>query len=306
MLNRTWPVLLLVVAACGSEVGGSDDIPGISAAPVAASQAPDPGANGLVGAPTAGSQAAQLSDAAGEQTILADGPARPATPAAEAALTTTVVLYSDLDAEIGSRMDGVVRQVLAELGDRVSAGQTLAVLDDEPQVARAAAARAAFELASREHTRAVELLRKGFTTAAEQEQSSYRRQAAEAALREAEIELQYTRISAPFAGVVTRRMTGLGRPVREAEPLFRITALQPLRALARLPEPAARRIRPGMSALLTADGGTQVAARVARISPAVDPGSGTVEVLLDVPRPGPLRPGSSAELLISGAPRTER
>jgi RND family efflux transporter MFP subunit len=290
MLIRTWPLLLLAAAACGSEVGGGDDLPGVASP--ARNQAPA----GSTAAPAsrneaAGAQAMPTATAAETAREVSVSPAR-------AELATTVVLYSDLDAEVGSRMDGVVRSVLVELGDRVVAGQTLAVLDDEPQVARAASAKAAFELAAREHVRADELLKKGFTTPAQHDESSYRREAAEATLREAEIELKHTRILAPFAGVVTRRLTGLGRPVREAEPLFRITAMQPLRALARVPEAAARAIRPGMPALLTADGGDEVVAKVARISPAVDPGSGTVEVLLDVPRPGPLRPGSSAALLI--------
>lgn len=282
MSFRSWPSLLLLVAACGSEVGGSEAIPPVVAEPTA------PTVPGRSPATVAAPALAFDPDGAGSSTA----PDEPA--------VITVVLFSDLDADVGSRMDGVVRGVKADLGDRVAAGQTLAVLDDDAQLARAAAARAALELASREQARVAELSRKGYVTAAQDEQASYQRAAAEAALREAEIDLQHTRILAPFAGVITRRMTGLGRPVREAEPLFRVTALQPLRALARLPELSARRVRPGMAATLTADGGAQARAVVARISPAVDPGSGTVEVLLDVPRPGPLRPGSSAALHFSG------
>jgi len=273
MLERSWPLFLLLAAACGTQVGGGEamqpaESPVATAAEVAATPATMP------------------------ESLETEGPATPG-------ITSTVVLYSDLDAEVGSRMDGVISQVLVELGDRVAAGQTLAVLDDATQVARAAGARAAAELAVREHTRMTELHDRGFVTAAQYDEASYRRQSTEAALREAEVDLEHTRVIAPFAGVVTRRMTGIGRPVQEAEPLFRITALEPLRALARLPEATARLIRPGMPAILTADGGTEVAARVARVSPAVDPGSGTVEVLLDVPHPGPLRPGSSAAALIS-------
>jgi multidrug efflux pump subunit AcrA (membrane-fusion protein) len=101
--------------------------------------------------------------------------------------------------------------------------------------------------------------------------------------------------------VVTRRHTGMGRPVREGEPLFRVTALQPLKAVARLPERDARGLRRGTVAALLDDAGGEIRAVISRIAPAVEPGSGTVEVLFDVPRPGTLLPGSSATVRLDRA-----
>ena len=204
------------------------------------------------------------------------------------------VLYSDQDAEVGPRMDGIVRSVHADLGDAVRAGQVLAVLDDGRQIARVESAAAARDMARSEFSRMDGLVASGFVTTAQHEEALYRLRMAEAALKEAEVELQHTRVVAPFAGVVTRRMTGAGRPVDVGDPLFRITALRPLRALVRVPERDARAIPVGSTALLTGDGGDIVEARVVRVSPAVDPASGTVEMILSVTNPGPLRPGSGA------------
>jgi RND family efflux transporter MFP subunit len=204
------------------------------------------------------------------------------------------VLYSELDAEVGPRMDGVIRSVHADMGDVVQAGQLLAKLDDARQVARVASAGAARDMARAEYERMNGLLQGGFVTTAQHEEALYRMRMADAALQVAEVELQHTRVVAPFAGVVTRRMAGAGRSVEEGRPLFRVTALRPLRALVRVPERDARAIRAGSRATLTADGGEDVAAAVIRVSPAVDPGSGTVELMLNVPEPGPLRPGSGA------------
>lgn len=215
-----------------------------------------------------------------------------------APLTAPVILYSDLDAEVAARMDGVVAEVLVELGDRVQRGQPLAILDDAREQARAASAQAALELARSEFQRVDTLHASGFVTAAERDGALYRLRAAEAAAREAEIELAHTRVPAPFTGVVTRRMTGRGRAVEELEPLFRVTALQPLRGMVRIAEQDARTLRTGTTAIVAGDGGVEVEAVVIRIAPAVDPASGTVEVLLDVPRPGPLRPGSGASVRI--------
>jgi membrane fusion protein, multidrug efflux system len=209
----------------------------------------------------------------------------------------SAVLYSDHDADVAARKDGMLLRLSAELGDAVGAGQSVAQLEDVRERARLAAATAALELVRAEHERAEAMRGAAIISAAEYESVLYRLRTAEAALREAEVELEMTRIAAPFAGVVTRRYSSLGRSVRAGEPLYRITALQPLRAVVRVPEREARLLQVGAGAVLRSDATdppTLVEAAVARISPAVDPGSGTVEVLLVVPQPGPLRPGSTA------------
>lgn len=204
------------------------------------------------------------------------------------------VVFSDLDADLGARMAGVVERVEVELGDAVREGQVLLVLDDARERARVESATAVLDRARAEYTRTEGLFANGFVTSAQMDEAKYDLRLAESALRAAQVDLDHTRVIAPFSGVITRRMTGRGRPVEVGEPLFRLTALQALRALVRVPEREARSLRRGAPAVLTSDDGTNVAATVQRISPATDPESGTVEVLLEIPRPGPLRPGSSA------------
>ena len=206
------------------------------------------------------------------------------------------VLFSDLDAELAARIDGVAREVKVELGDAVSEGDVLLVLEDARELARLGSATAALELARATFTRVESLQAKNLVTAAQMDEARFGVRAAEAAQREAQVDLDHTRVTAPFAGVITRRTVGRGRSVREGEPLFRLTALQPLRALVRVSERDARGLRIGVAASLITDDGREIRASVQRISPATDPESGTVEVLLDVPRPGPLRPGSSASV----------
>jgi RND family efflux transporter MFP subunit len=206
------------------------------------------------------------------------------------------LLYSDLDADVAARTTGVITRVSVELGDGVRAGQVLARLDDAREMARLAAATAAVERARADHARVDGLHASGYVTESDLDEARFQLHTAEAALRVAQVELEYMRVVAPFGGVVTRRHTGLGRVVREGEPLFRITALQPLRASARLAEHDARGLRRGAAALLFDGHGAQVEAHVVRVAPAVEPGSGTVEVILSVPKPGPFLPGSSATL----------
>lgn len=206
------------------------------------------------------------------------------------------ILYSERDAEVTARKDGVVRIQNAELGDAVAQNAVLAVLEDEREVAALQSAQAALELARNEGVRARKLRESQMFTQADLDAAVYKEKAAEAAVRDAEVRLSYTRIRAPFAGRIAQRTVRVGQTVREGDPLFRVTATQPLRAALRLPELDARLLKIGQSVVLHGEDGGSVKAKVARVAPTVDPASGTVEVLLDVPTPGSLRPGSTVSL----------
>jgi multidrug efflux pump subunit AcrA (membrane-fusion protein) len=92
----------------------------------------------------------------------------------------------------------------------------------------------------------------------------------------------------------------LGEFVEEGQPLYRVTAMRPLRAQIRVPELAARRIARGDPVALRALDGREVQGRVARIAPTIDPASGTVEVLVDVPDPRGLPPGATVSARFIG------
>jgi RND family efflux transporter MFP subunit len=278
------PLCASVLLACGPEVRARD-VPPIDGVP----------ANHALAAGTVTTtDAAYVATQAAWPAAEASSGFASATAAVSGPIVLPVLVYSDLDADVAARTAGVIARISAELGDAVRAGQVLAIMDDGREMARLAAAAAAAERARGEYERMEGLRQSGFATQAELDEARYQLSTSEAALRVAQVELEYTRVLAPFAGVVTRRHTGMGRPVREGEPLFRVTALQPLKAVARLPERDARGLRRGTVAALLDDAGVEIRAIISRIAPAVEPGSGTVEVLFDVPRPGTLLPGSSA------------
>jgi membrane fusion protein, multidrug efflux system len=203
------------------------------------------------------------------------------------------VLYAEREADTRTRIDGIVERVLVDLGDRVSAGQLLAVLRDDREAAQVSSAQAAYEMTKAEHDRAVELRKKELVTQSEVDQAVYKFKTAEAAQRDAQAQLEYTRIRAPFAGVVAHRHVRPGQPVEEGDPIVRVTAPRPLRAELLVPEVEAGRVAIGdRVGLRHADGSTGSAA-VTRIAPVVDPVSGTIEILLEVRDAGKLRPGSA-------------
>jgi membrane fusion protein, multidrug efflux system len=216
----------------------------------------------------------------------------PSTAPDRAAPTLSSVLYSERDTELRARTRGVVTELLAELGDRVEAGQVLARLDDAEQQAAFDLANATLELARLEHGRVTALRAAQLIEEAEADRSLYRLRAATAERDRASARLEHTRIRAPFDGIVARRFVRVGQMVEEMNPVFRVTAPRPLRVRVMVPEERALRLAVGQHARLVGVGGSATAT-IVRMAPAVDPASGSIEALLDVAQPGALRPGSA-------------
>lgn len=220
-------------------------------------------------------------------------------------------LYSERDADLFNRLMvqenvGVgmpITSIRVEVGDRVNAGQLLATLEDSDARIDVAAAEPEAEIAASNLRRVQELRKTGAVSEAELEDAIYQSRTADAAVEKARLNLSRTEIRAPFAGVVSRRYVRVGDVVDDKTPLFRVTALAPLRARLLVPESKVAAFGAGAPVRLTAADGTTGTARVILVGPTVDPGSGTREVIVELSRVGDFRPGASvtAELIPSSA-----
>ncbi|MGD8496548.1 MAG: efflux RND transporter periplasmic adaptor subunit [Gemmatimonadales bacterium] len=220
-------------------------------------------------------------------------------------------LYSERDADLFNRLMvqenvGVgtpITSIRVEVGDRVNAGQLLATLEDSDARIDVAGAEPEAEIAASNLRRVQELRKTGAVSEAELEDAVYASRTAEAAVEKARLNLSRTEIRAPFAGVVSRRYVRVGDVVDDKTPLFRVTALAPLRARLLVPESEVAAFGTGASVRITAADGTTGTARVIIVGPTIDPGSGTREVIVELSRVGDFRPGASvsAELITSSA-----
>jgi len=105
-------------------------------------------------------------------------------------------------------------------------------------------------------------------------------QSAQATLKSLDLELEKTKIAAPFDGVVSQRYVRTGQYVNVGERLFQITGASPQEIRFTLPERDATVLRRGALVTVspTADFRETTTASVTHLSPVVDPGSGTIEV----------------------------
>jgi RND family efflux transporter MFP subunit len=173
--------------------------------------------------------------------------------------------------DLAAQRDGVVVQVFVETGTAVRKGQLLAQLDDRQlsadKDAAAAKARsteadlknweASARVAQAQRDRAEQLWAANIIAKSEEEKARYQYDATEfeverqredlrvsqEALRSLELELEKTRITAPFDSVVARRYVRAAQEVAKNDRLFWVSAVAPLRVKFALPEAYLGRVR---------------------------------------------------------------
>lgn len=134
---------------------------------------------------------------------------------------------------------------------------------------------------------------------AQRQQALAKVKEAQAALTAANIQMDYTEISAPFAGLVFKKMVEVGDLVGPGQPLL-VVDRPPWRVEAALNEQYLPRIHVGDTLKIEVDNlaGQQFAGRVVEINPAVDPMSRTFKIKIDLPENGGIKPGMFARVYL--------
>lgn len=288
--------LLLAMAALGVLAGCSSDTPttveAAAAAPKAAASAPAPAAN--------------------PEFFQASGP-----------------LIVENQVDVLAQREGVVARLAAEVGKRVRKGDLLAQLDDRQLTADRDAADAKVKSLTEDlkHWQALDsvhdadlsrseaLWKSNVISAQQVEHDRYtaigskfeiaRQQQdlrnSEESLKSINLELEKTRIVAPFDGVVARRYIREGQRVANNDRLFWVSATAPLLVKFTLPQEFVGRVRSGDEVQVAALSGGAPAypAKIKIVSPVVDPSSGTIEVQAQVVgEPAGLEPGMTVNIRV--------
>jgi membrane fusion protein (multidrug efflux system) len=208
--------------------------------------------------------------------------------------TGTATLEAEEEANVVAKVSGVVKEILVEEGSKVKAGQALAKLDDEKLAVQLAQAEATLRKLENDFHRNEELFKKNLVSAEVHQRAKAEYQAQKAAYDLARLELDYASIRAPISGVVSQRLIKAGNMVLANTPTFRITDFDPLLAVLHVPEREMSKLRVGQPGIMTADAipGAEFAGRIERISPVIDPATGTIKVTIEVRDPSQqLKPG---------------
>ena len=296
--------------------------------------------------------------------VRADAPSRSGTgknapraavaPAKRGTIANTLSIAGEFlpyqEVELHAKVAGYIRKINVDIGDRVRAGQVLAVLEVPELVAQVQGAnagvrhsqdeivRAQNEVARDEaahaalHAAAIRLkqaasARPGLIAEQELDDAEAKDRAAEAQVEAAKSALSaarqqldvsrathtqvsamsdYSRIVAPFDGVVTWRYADTGALVQagtstnSAQPVVKIAQVSVLRLRIPVPESLAANVHNGSSADISVQAtGEHFIGRVTRSTDALDRSTRTEQVEIDVPnKDSHLAPGMYADVVL--------
>jgi membrane fusion protein (multidrug efflux system) len=216
----------------------------------------------------------------------------------EAVLRLSSNLEAEGEVQVFAEAPRRVTELLVEEGTPVAKGRILIQLQDEEQKSAVAKAEIELKESERDFERAKELYEQKLVTEETYTEAGYKVERNRLALADARRELGYTQVRAPIAGIVTERLVNLGDQVTVNQPLFRIVDFDSIVARIYVPEKDMARLAVGQPARLKADalGGKVFTGSIDRISPIVDPATGTVKVTVATPRQEGLRPGMYVEV----------
>jgi RND family efflux transporter MFP subunit len=224
-------------------------------------------------------------------------------------------IYAYSDASLFARTDGYLSKWYFDIGAHVKQGQLLAIISSpevDKQLLQARAdlvtAEATAGLAKTNSTRYQGLLTQNAVS--KQDTDTFVSQAAStgSAVQSAQANVQrleelqsFEKIYAPFSGVITARNVDVGQLINAGAgtQMFRISAVNVLRVYVNVPQIYSQSAVPGTTATLTLSEfpGETFTGKVVRTSKAIDPGSRTLLVEIDVEnRDGKLLPGAYAEV----------
>ena len=206
---------------------------------------------------------------------------------ASAYFTGTASLEAVDEATVVARVGGVVEQVLVEEGQAVRKGQALARLDDERLALEVRRTEVQLQKLESVFRRMETMHEKQLISNEEFEQARSDYEAQKVARDLAKLELEHATVRAPIGGLVSERMVKTGNMIGANAPAFRITGTDPLWAVLHVPERELQTLRAGQTALIRLDAvpGRTFSGTVARVSPVVDPETGTFRTVVEIRDP---------------------
>ena len=236
--------------------------------------------------------------------------------------------------QVSSQVMGNILEIRAHEGDRVQSGQVLAILDDAQSRSGTDQATAALNAAEKEVSgadsdfalaeatlrRYQQLYEKKSVSPQEFDEIKARYRSAEArrdmaragqaqanaGLTQARTSLGFTRIHAPFSGVVTEKKADAGTLASPGMPIFTIEDTRSYRLEVTVDESELRQVRLGQASPVTIDalGNVSLSGKIVQIVPAAEPTSRSFLVKVGLPDDARLRSGLFGRARFSRGERT--
>jgi RND family efflux transporter MFP subunit len=245
------------------------------------------------------------------------------------------VLTVEHQVDVVAQRDGVVTAISKDEGGGVKTGEVLAQLDDRSLQTELIKANADLQVEDNNrkykeaelkaktaaYHRQQQLRALGLSSDADLEAAEFQEKAAEydlhgyealvesghAEIHRLELEVDQTRIHAPFGGVVVRRYVREGQAISKGDKCFRVSQLAPLQVQFQVPESSGgKRPTSGASVELSLveEPARQLSAHIVKVSPTIDAASDSYDVLAQLSgmNTSDLRPGMAVKVVWPGSP----
>lgn len=201
--------------------------------------------------------------------------------------------------EIRAETLGRVAAVGAPKGSLMNAGDLILQLDEADRRAQLARAKAAVGFRQIEYDAARQLAAKGYQAETKRAEARAALELARAEQARIQVDLDRTRIVAPFKAVLDRRPMEIGDYLQEGDTVATLVELDPMRAVANVPESEAPTLVEGMPATVRLASGTEIPAIVTYTAAAADEATRTFRIEAEFANPdGRIGQGMTAELQV--------
>jgi RND family efflux transporter MFP subunit len=202
--------------------------------------------------------------------------------------TVRAKLHSVIEAKISGRIE----KMLVVPGQNVIPGGLLVQLDAREVQAQLDQALAVRQQAQNDLKRATDLIQQKILSQSEYDNAQSKFRVADAAKTEAETLLGYTKVTAPFDGVITRKYADVGDLASPGKPLLEMEDARDLRLEADVPEAVISHLALGDKLGVRVSGvAGELDGVISEIAPSADSNSRTFLVKLDLPSTPGLRAG---------------
>ncbi len=198
---------------------------------------------------------------------------------------------------VSAQTSGRIKSINFDVDDYVKAGETIVTFYDAEHKSRVVQAQSALASATAQRIsveqtfkRTQKLYKKGTVSLAsfDSAKSNYdsakaREESAKAALKQAQEQLGYTVVKAPYSGFVVERHVQLGEIANPGKPLMTGFSLEKLRVKAEIPQQYALAIRKTNKAIIYAPNDQTITSSSLTVFPFADPKSNTVTVRIGLP-----------------------
>ncbi len=219
-------------------------------------------------------------------------------PVTRGDISNYILLSSNLEtevmADVYSRVQGIVEEIYKEEGQYVKKGEVLCKLEAKEYELTVRKAQIDYDQQLSNYKRLEAMHNKKLLSDEEFEKARFALEASQVQLDEAKLNLGYTEVRSPISGRVGERLAKIGKRIQPTDKLFSVVDNSQVIAVVYVPEKSLNQLKIRQKALVTSDNlpGKEFSAWIKRISPVVDPSSGTFKVTVGVRNSGnQLRPG---------------